>query len=172
MPLTEEEAKRRERKRKRIWQAAYYKANKDEVSKKNKIYRDANKEKAAAYHKVYRKANKDRLAKTEKAYRDANKEKSAAYAKKYRIENREYIAVRDKNYREANKEKIRLYEKSRQAHRQVTDKARYARLDDSMVRKVICTHSPLTASDIPQSLIVAKRLELQMKRYFKETENG
>ena len=134
--------------------------------------RKGNKGKASAYHKEYRRDNKDRISETQKAYRIDNKDKAATYSKEYRRINRVSISAKKKIYRDNNIEKIKLYLKSRRADINAKDRKRYARLTDAQVRKLVCGHSTLSAKDIPQSLIEAKRLEIQMKRFIRETENG
>lgn len=72
----------------------------------HKAYRDANKEKGAAYNAMYRAANAENIAEQQKQYRQANKEHISAVKSVYIALNREKIAARRAAYYIANKEFI------------------------------------------------------------------
>jgi esterase/lipase len=76
----------------RVYKRQYYIDNKEVLSERAKLYRDANKEALDEYGKLYRDANKEAIAERNKLYREANKEA---------------IAERNKLYRDANKERDR-----------------------------------------------------------------
>lgn len=89
----------------------YQQANKEQINKHSKTWREANKEKTKAYYeankenkKTYREANKEKI----KTYYEANKEKQNERHKTYREANKEKI----KAYREANKEKLKEQQKA------------------------------------------------------------
>jgi hypothetical protein len=167
MPLTEEERKERAR----AYRKKYNEKNKDRNKIRQKEYNKKNKVKKAAYNKAYF-----------KIYYAANKEKRKADNAAYRQANIGSIKARDAAYYRANRDRIRVYnrhlyhsiEKTPERRKVVAARGREQtkKLADGYIRRVICGDSSLTAKEIPQSLIEAKRLELQAKRYFKEIENG
>jgi predicted GIY-YIG superfamily endonuclease len=86
--------------------AAYYKANKAKVAARERVYREANKEKKAARGKAYYEANKAKILARCRAYREANREECAARRKAHYEANREQHLARGKAYREANRDEI------------------------------------------------------------------
>ena len=104
------------------------------------------KEKAKARSRQWYKDNKERYAKHAKVRHEANKDRDNARTRKWNKENK----VRTRDYKNA----------------------RTRELCDAYVRHQLTKRSNLTAKNIPKSLIEAKRLELQMKRFIKEQENG
>jgi len=157
MPLTEEEKKERKR-------------------KYNKKYQEDNKEQILANRKIYYKNNRDMCLHTSKKYREANIEAVSKREKIYRATNKENIAKKAKAYYESNKDKfLASMEKNKEAIRirnRIFSRKATRSLSDRYIKANITQRSNLTCRDIPQSLIEAKRLELQMKRFIKETENG
>lgn len=85
----------------------YYLKNKDAITRKNKIYREANKEKLAKYSQEYYYTNKDSISVKMKDYSDGRKEEKSAYDKIYRDVNKDSISA----YREANKASKSQYNK-------------------------------------------------------------
>ena len=96
----------------KVCQKAYREANKKRLREYNKRRYHSNKEARSAEAKVYREANKEKIAAYKKAWREANKKRLSAQAKTWRESNKEIKAAMDKAYREANKEKIAAYQKA------------------------------------------------------------
>lgn len=163
--LTEEEKKERRKDQKKE-----YRSKKENIEKNkaySKAYRQANKERMAAYRKSYYEEHKydtDYIArdrKSTKAYYNRNKESRAVYAKQYRENNAEKDKASKRN--------------SYVNHRDSTNfKRRFRRkcLSDTYIKQCLVVGSVLSYSDIPLSLIEAKRLELKVNRLIKEQENG
>ena len=80
---------------------SWYQANKE----KAKAYREANKEKIAAYNISWYAANKEKAKAVRKAHREANKEEKAAYDKAYYEANKERRSAAKRIWQAANKEK-------------------------------------------------------------------
>lgn len=91
-------------------------------------------------------------------------EKSRALARKYRENNLEKSRDRSREWRNNNRDKFHeIQAKSR-------NKAKED-LSDRWIKKVIAANSKLRTSDIPASLIDAKRIEMKINRLLKEIEN-
>lgn len=185
MALTDEEKKERRKeklrsahkermknpsycKRLREYQKAYRTANKEEIEAKEKAYREKNKEKVSARAKAYREKNKEKISERNREHRNksCNKVKRKDYLKKYRSNNRDKLNAYSNEYYRKHKDDPR----HKAIRYKLGVKAR-AELSDGYIGQVITQYSDLSAKDIPQSLMEAKRLELQMKRYFKEQNN-
>lgn len=143
---------------------------------KHKRWRDANQEHV---RKNSRDAARERYAKDPEKFRQiardwysANKEKAAemrrsnyerhrseriAYSKAYREANKEAVRRRVEDWRSRNEEHIAKYEQMRRDE-----------LADDYVRKVLSGNSLLGHHDIPQSLVEAKRVHLQIKRLLRK----
>ena len=116
----------------------------------------------------------------QKKYRVENREKVSAFQKKWRAENREkqqryFRAYREKNSKILNTKSTKYYYEHKEAARKRQNKhfrKGIECLSDRYVKKLLIQNSTLTISDIPQLLIEAKRLEIKIKRYIKEQEDG
>jgi hypothetical protein len=146
MPLTEEERKERVRASNR----RYYARNRDSVKARNHSYYMDNREARIEVKRNYRKNNLEMVKESQKKCYQKNKKK--------------YYELTQK-WKKANTENQKKYYRER-VNRGIKE------LSDDYIKRLLCEKNSLRFTDIPQSLIVAKRLELQMKRYFKETENG
>lgn len=163
MPLTEEEKKER---------------NKDSCKK----YRAANIDRVRAYDKERYDASKGNISEAEKSRRRKN-------AKAYYHRNKDLCKKKVSKWQKNNPEKVKAYslvtrsKPSYQArmkayHKENKQRANYllkkhrGNLPDTYIKSLLTNGSLLTFDRIPQSLIEAKRLQMQMKRYSKEQENG
>ena len=79
---------------KKLWEKAYYEANKDAILEKKKARDEANRDVILEKAKAYREANKPAILERQKAYNEANKDD---------------ILERQKAYDEANKEQKKVY---------------------------------------------------------------
>jgi len=111
---------------------------------------------------------------------EEKKERKLAYQRKYYKENKTECDSRNKLWNKNNRAKrnnyTREYEKSnpewaRAVRRRTKTKDRLE-LRDPYIKKLLRQNTILRDKDIPQSLIEAKRIEIKMKHYFKEQENG
>ena len=174
MALTEEEKKERHRLR-----CAKYRAkNKEKIRESNKKYREENRDALRAravtwYHEhksdpdVRRrilKSNHDRYnrIKDSDSFKERRKRETKAYREKYK----DKLLEDSRAYQIKNRDKMRTYFRDKKSNDVKTLADNY--IKDLFTRK----NSPLTYEDIPQSLIEAKRLEIQMKRFIKEQKNG
>ena len=93
----------REERRKKEKQ--YREANKERIAENAKIYRKINKEKAAAHNRAYREANKEKIATAKRAHYNANVEEISRYRRQYYKNNKES----ERQYYEDNREMYRQY---------------------------------------------------------------
>jgi len=105
-------------------------------------YQKANPEKFRAKNAAYQKANQEKIKEYRVAQRKANPEKFRAKNAAYRKSNPEKIKAKDSAYREA--------------------------LSDALIKKMIIKITRLPRKLIPQELIQAKRVHLQLTRKLKE----
>lgn len=90
---------------------------KDCRNKKNKAYREKNKEKVKEARKRYYESNKEHILEQMKVYADSHKEQKAEYDKKYRQENKEKLRIQKKEWAKHSIEhKIRCNLRRRIAH--------------------------------------------------------
>jgi len=118
------------------------------------------------YAAKYRKENPTKVAHGLHAWYLKNKESHRDRAKEWDANNIERRRENRRNWVSRNRDKVLLADyKSR--------KKRIEGLSDSYVREILTKRSSvLKSKHIPRSLIGAKRLELQMKRFIKEQNNG
>lgn len=157
----------------RAYQRRYYQENKERA----KQYYQDNKEKLNAYVKKWQEENKERFVATRKAYEAANREK--INAQQLERARKEFAEDPDKVRAQRRAKKARLKAKDPQAwnekarkinapyHRKMVDeltdayvRQRLARSNDDSPRKI-------SAKDIPQGLVEAKRLQLMIVRSLK-----
>ena len=106
-------------------QAAYYKqyreCHRDEHAARCKRWREKNKEECAAY----RESHKEERAAYNKLYNEAHKEERSAYGKQYYESNKDTILERQKQYQNAHKEELDEYRKQYyQANKEELDEYR------------------------------------------------
>lgn len=123
--------------------------------------RERKKKYMTEYHKKYYLANKEKIKARAKQWFKDNKEKDSARNKAYHKANRDKRNDKSRKWNKDNRVRVREYKNTRTRE-----------LCDSYVKRSFTKNSNLTAKDIPQSLIKAKRLELQMKRSIKDQRNG
>ena len=94
-----------------FYKKQYYKENKEEIGRKQKVYNKLHKEERAAYFEQYNEDNKEALSEYREEYYQENKEDKLEYAKEYR--NREDIKIKNseyqKEYRENNTDQLSEY---------------------------------------------------------------
>lgn len=169
------------------------KRTKEEARAYQRAYYQANKERAKALVKEFHKKNPDYM----KEYYQANKEKITARRKEYQAANREKISAKQREYRHKafaeNPERIRIQRRAKKARQKAKDpvawnakaakanvnaqKKMVAELTDSYVRQKLARDSKdgprkISAKDIPQSLVEAKRLQLLILRRMKNEEHN
>lgn len=186
MKLSKEEKKRRHRESSK----QYRKVNKDAINERKKLYRAENPEKIAEQRKAYYLASKEKIDKQtraankryydrhkdETAFKERNCQKYAEYSKRNRGRIAEYekqrykkdpskAIARVKGWRVNNPEKCRAISLK-------TGRKARAVLSDGYVRGVLTKSGFLTAKDIPQPLVGAKREHLRVLRLIKDIEDG
>jgi hypothetical protein len=161
----------------REYQRRYYWENKEKYKAYAKQYYQDNKEEINAYVKKWIEENKERHTAVRKAYEAANREKlnaqQKARAAKWFAENPDKVRAqrRAKKARLKAKDPQAWNEKARKInapyHRKMVDeltdayvRQRLARSNDDSPRKI-------SAKDIPQGLVEAKRLQLMIVRSLK-----
>ena len=91
---------------KKAYDKARYKANKEKILARHKVWYAENKEKHRAITKAYYEANKEEIAAYNKDLYNANIEKRTAQAKAYREANKEKVKGWDIAYRNTNRDKV------------------------------------------------------------------
>jgi len=163
----------------REYQRKYYAAHKEYYKEYGKRYYQEHKEKMNAYVKKWQEENKERYMEVREAHRNANREKISAQQRA----NRHKLFAEDPD-------KIRAQRRAKKARAKDRDPAAWnakmakynaptykkmvAELRDSYVRQRLCREEDgprkLSAKDIPQSLVEAKRLQLMILRSLKNEE--
>ena len=140
-------------------------------------YYERNKEKIREYQKKYYEENKERIKQLKRKWDSENREKI-----------REYVRKQTEKAFKEDPEKVRAARRLRKAKQKAKDPVRYNamanavnkkqyrkmvdELWDCYVRRLLCKHEGvLSAKDIPQELIEAKRLEVQIRRMVNEKRN-
>jgi len=95
----------------RIIQNKYTYANKDKISKKNKIDREKNPEKYKERTRVFYENNRDKILEKHKKYRIENSQKRLETCKKYRDNNKEKSAEYKRLYLIKNRPSLNFYAK-------------------------------------------------------------
>jgi len=112
-----------------------------------------------------------------KAYRARTKEQRRARDKEYYAKNREQILAYQAEWQRANPDKCREYSQKNLAKPGVRERsvarAKHTRntLTDGYVRTVLSFRTILEPEDVPQDMVEAKRVQLQIKRKIKNGTN-
>lgn len=158
----------------RARQKMYFLANREKYREYAKQYYQDNKEKLNAYVKTWQQENKERHTAVRKEYEAANREKINAQQK---ARTRKAFAEDPEKVREQRRaKKVRLKAKDPQAWNEKMTKYNHAsqkrmvvELSDAYVRQRLARESDdgprkISAKDIPQGLVEAKRLQLMIVR--------
>jgi hypothetical protein len=162
----------------RAYQRAYYQAHKEQVKELVKKFHVENPD----YLKEYYKKNKEKIAAKRKEYQAANREKISAKQREWRYknfaENPEQVRIqrRAKKARQKAKDPVTWNAKAAKANINAQKKM-VAELTDSYVRQRLARDPKdgprkISAKDIPQSLVEAKRLQLLILRRMKNEEHN
>jgi hypothetical protein len=154
--------------------------------KRIEAYRVTHKEAIAATKAQYRVTHKEAIAATRAQYRETHKVAIAARASQYRETRKAALAARRVGYCKTHKEALAAYAAEyRKTHKAAlaATRAQYyaanvkerraknakyrARLPEALVRKILTQRTTLNSKDIPQSLVEAKRLQIQILRMIK-----
>jgi len=167
LPKTDEE--------KRAYKKEYYAKNREKLLKKAKERLEQN----PHYYKEWYQKNKERIKEQRKKYALKNRKKinaqSLANAKKIFLANPEKVraARRLKKAKQKAKDpqkyKAMLNELARKQYKKMSGELR-----DSYVRELLVKHGVagrIPADCIPQELVEAKRVEIQIRRYLNEKRN-
>jgi len=119
----------------------YYETHKEEVLKKNKEYRDNNKEKVQKHSREYYRTNKEYKQKVSKIYREKNKEKIKKQKHESYLRNKEKVKARVSRYRKNNIEKVRARQKKYMQRPEVKETFnRYSREWNKKRREIVIFH--------------------------------
>lgn len=166
----------------RAYQRAYYRANREKLLAQAAERYKADPEARYAYHKKWKEEHKEQHNAVRKAYREANRERlnaqALAAAHRRFAENPEAERAR----RRATKAKIKAKDPQTWNAKQLkwnraSQMKMVAELTDGYVRQRLAREnddSPrkVSAKDIPQSLVEAKRLQLLILRSLKNEEHN
>lgn len=169
------------------------KRTKEEAREYQRAYYQANKERIKAMVNEFHKKNPDYT----KEYYQANKEKIKAKREEYRAANKEQIAAKQREWRHKNfaenPEQVRIQRRAKKARQKAKDPAAFnakaakaninaqkkmvAEITDSYVRQKLARDPKdgprrISAKDIPQSLVEAKRLQLLILRRTKDEKHN
>lgn len=86
-------------------------------NKRQKQYKNANREQIIERSKQYRNSNREQIREHQNKYRHANKKQIIERNKQYRDSNRRLISERNKQYRKANPLKICIHSRNRKARK-------------------------------------------------------
>lgn len=89
----------------------YRTEHKDELSRKEKEWRENNKEHKSEVGKKYYQKNKEKISARQKEYNAAHQEEISLNKKIYRENNKEQILLKEKEYRDSHKEEIKEKQK-------------------------------------------------------------
>ena len=106
----------------RIYNRAYYKANREKFRDWAKAYKKENREKLRVYNKAYQEANSESIRVKAQAYNEINKERNSANSKAYQEKNREKIRTRRKAFSLVNKKRLNAI--NREYYKNNKDRAR------------------------------------------------
>jgi hypothetical protein len=161
----------------REYQRRYYQENKERYKAYAKQYYQDNKEKLSACVKKWQEENKERLAAKRKAYDAANREKINAQqkerARKAFAENPEKVRALRRATKARQKAKDpQAWNKKMVMYNRPAQQKMVSELSDAYVRQRLARQnddSPrkISATDIPQGLVEAKRLQLMILRSLK-----
>lgn len=155
------------------YRKAYYQKNRERLLKQAKEKYDPE------YHKRYYQDNKEHIITLKKKWATENKEKLKQYAyaqqRKAFEKDPDKVRAQRRARKKASKAKDpqRYKEMANRSNRRVS-KASVSELRDSYVRQLLCKHNVvkrLSAKEIPQGLVEAKRLEIQIRRLINEKRN-
>ena len=157
--------------------SAWYKDNREHARNYGRAYRASNPEKIKTKSAAWYKTNREKHRATAITWRINNPKKVRAMQAAYRSRNRLAISERNAIWYKADPAKFMARAKDwHNANREQVKKAdrkRTALITDMVVRKYIARRMHgLKASDIPQTLIEAKRAHLKLARKIKEMTNG
>lgn len=131
---TEDELREYNKKYRKEW----YENNRNEILKKNKIYRDEHKEEIMKISQEWYKNHKDKVQKRNKKYRQENSEQIKNIESEYRKTHKDVIRKKNKTYREGHKEELKqrdkeYYEKHKD---EISEKGKiYRKLHDEEIKE-------------------------------------
>ena len=166
----------------REYQRRYYLEHREKYKEYSRQYYQDNKEKLNEYVKEWQKENRERYMETRKAYQTANREKinaqQKAHAAKLFAKNPEKVraARRAKKALMKAKDPAAWNAKAAKYNRPVQRKM-VAELSDAYVRQRLTRENDdgprkISARDIPQALVEAKRLQLMILRSLKNEKHN
>lgn len=156
------------------YKSKYYAKNREKILAKAKERRDPQ------YHKEYYAKNKERLNEYAKQRRKDHPEKIKEYNDSRKDVMRDYFREYARKWRannpEAKREQNRKRKESNPEAYAEMQKRSYERhcinLSDYYVRRVIMFGNKLKHSDIPQSMVEAKRIQIQIQREIKNAKRN
>jgi len=159
----------------RARQKEYYQKNREKLLADMKARYAANPE----YHKEYREKNKERIKEHRNKFYAENKEKIYQWSREQQRKAFEKDPDKVRAMRRLSKKKQKAKDPQRyNAQANEWNKKQYKKakeeLWDCYVRQMLCKHAVikrLSAKDIPQELVEAKRLEIQIRRLLNEKRN-
>jgi hypothetical protein len=110
-------------------------------------------------------------------YRERTKEQRNAHIREYYVKNREQIAAYRAEWQRANPDKCWEYYQrymSKPGNRErdrANSKRERDRLTDGYIRTILSMRTPLKSETIPQAMVEAKRVQLQITRRIKDATN-
>jgi hypothetical protein len=166
----------------------------EEIRARQKAYYQKNREKILTQMRAWQAANSEYMKEQAKKWQQNNKERVIEYRKKYYEENSERLKQRSKEWVkkafEENPDKIRAERRRRKKEAKAKDPERYnmmtskwnrktgkavvSELRDCYIKQLLCKHpvvKRLSAKDIPQEMVEAKRLEIKIRRELNEKRN-
>lgn len=170
--ISEEDQKKE---RKRAYQKEYYAKNRERILEKFKKQKDER----AEYYKQYCEKNKERIKEKRKEYQAKNRERINQVSREWAKKNFEKNSEKVREARRIGKEKRKnkdpqRYNKLLRKYAKKYEIKMVEELKDCYVRSLLCKHgvvARIPATNIPQELVEAKRLEIKIRRLVNEKCN-
>jgi len=142
--------------------------------KRNNLKSWAQRNKARVYELAAIQRAKPQFKEWLKDYRERTKEHRRAYEKQYMANNREKYRLYSNEWQRANADKCWEYYQryiSKPGNRErdrANAKRERDRLTDGYIRTILSMRTPLKSKAIPQAMVEAKRIQLQITRRIKD----
>ena len=157
--------------KRREYQREYCKRNREKLResahRRQREYRERNREKRREYQREYCKRNREKLRESvrehQRKYRERNREKLREYAREYHERNREKSREYAREYRERNREKIE-WNKRNPEKCNAGNRRRRKDLASAYIRGLLSADTRVPHSQWPPDIVELKRAHVMLTR--------